>query len=209
MMSFVKRIALPLAMVGLSFAPLAARADNKHSPFSGIPISGDVKDKATNQKIGSFSGTMDIVGFVAASDRLYPVHAIGIVNGTAQVGGSIQQVANAVVETPLTNFPPPAESSAVGFGGRALSAPVSAAQTAGSCQILHLVLGPLHLDLLGLVVDLNEVHLDVAAQPGSGNLLGNLLCAVTNLLNGVNLGTALTNVVNSLITLLNNLIAAL
>ena len=40
---------------------------------------------------------------------------------------------------------------------------------------LHLDLGPIHLDLLGLVVDLNDLHLDVAAQPGSGNLLGNLL----------------------------------
>jgi hypothetical protein len=37
------------------------------------------------------------------------------------------------------------------------------------------------LDLLGLVVDLNQVHL--TAQQGSGNLLGNLLCAVANLLN--------------------------
>jgi hypothetical protein len=40
-----------------------------------------------------------------------------------------------------------------------------------SCQILDLTLGPLHLDLLGLVVDLNQVHLNITAQPGSGNLL--------------------------------------
>lgn len=60
----------------------------------------------------------------------------------------------------------------------------SASTPAGpSCPILHLVLGPLNLDLLGLKVHLNQVVLDITAQPGPGNLLGNLLCSVANLLN--------------------------
>jgi hypothetical protein len=49
----------------------------------------------------------------------------------------------------------------------------------GPCQILDLVLGPLHLDLLGLIVDLNQVHLQLTADP-NGGLLGSLLCSVTN-----------------------------
>jgi hypothetical protein len=53
---------------------------------------------------------------------------------------------------------------------------------AESCPILTLDLGPLHLDLLGLVVDLDEVHLNIYAVPGAGNLLGNLLCALVGLL---------------------------
>ncbi|MBO0727736.1 MAG: hypothetical protein J2P57_00670 [Acidimicrobiaceae bacterium] len=52
-----------------------------------------------------------------------------------------------------------------------------------SCSILALTLGPLHLNLLGLVVDLNQVNLNITAVPGPGNLLGNLLCSVANLLN--------------------------
>jgi hypothetical protein len=52
----------------------------------------------------------------------------------------------------------------------------------GTCDILHLVLGPLTLNLLGLQVDLNQVVLDITAQSGAGNLLGNLLCAVAGLL---------------------------
>jgi hypothetical protein len=52
----------------------------------------------------------------------------------------------------------------------------------GQCQILDLVLGPLNLDLLGLVVFLDTVHLNITAQQGPGNLLGNLLCAVAGLL---------------------------
>ena len=34
-----------------------------------------------------------------------------------------------------------------------------------------------------LQVDLSRVVLDITAQAGAGNLLGNLLCSVANLLN--------------------------
>lgn len=64
------------------------------------------------------------------------------------------------------------------------AAHASTAAAASSCRILNLVLGPLHLNLLGLVVNLNRVHLQITAVGGPGNLLGNLLCAVANLLNG-------------------------
>src|SRR3954451_2857617 len=50
---------------------------------------------------------------------------------------------------------------------------------AGSCAILDLVLGPLHLDLLGLVIALNRVHLSITANP-AGGILGRLLCGVAN-----------------------------
>lgn len=71
----------------------------------------------------------------------------------------------------------------------------------GTCDILHLTLGPLDLNLLGLVVHLDRVVLDITAQSGAGNLLGNLLCAVANLLNGNPLGTILADLTN----LLNNI----
>lgn len=57
-------------------------------------------------------------------------------------------------------------------------------QADGTCDVLNLVLGPLHLDLLGLVIDLNQVVLNITAEQGPGNLLGNLLCAVAGLLDG-------------------------
>ncbi len=44
------------------------------------------------------------------------------------------------------------------------------------CEVLHLVLGPLHLDLLGLIVDLNKVVLDIKAIPGT--VLGDLFCSL-------------------------------
>jgi hypothetical protein len=62
--------------------------------------------------------------------------------------------------------------------------PVNTLVAGPTCTILDLTLGPLHLDLLGLVVDLNQVHLTITGQTGPGNLLGNLLCGLANALNG-------------------------
>jgi hypothetical protein len=63
------------------------------------------------------------------------------------------------------------------------SAPVRVASHQGRCQILNLILGPLHLDLLGLVVDLygqtirDPVQVRITGEPGHG-LLGDLLCSL-------------------------------
>jgi hypothetical protein len=74
------------------------------------------------------------------------------------------------------------------------------------CPILHLELGPLDLNLLGLRVQLNQVVLDVTAIPGPGNLLGNLLCALAGLLDGVDVGNVLGNVLQQLIDALIRLL---
>jgi hypothetical protein len=82
---------------------------------------------------------------------------------------------------------------------------LDAAAATGSCQILNLVLGPLDLDLLGLVVHLNRVHLNITAQTGPGELLGNLLCAVAHLLDGV----PMSGLLAKLVGVLNRILAAL
>jgi hypothetical protein len=59
----------------------------------------------------------------------------------------------------------------------------SAAQAAPSCQVLNLVLGPLDLNLLGLVVELygenrnSPVTLTITGFPGQG-VLGDLFCGL-------------------------------
>ncbi|MFL5829657.1 MAG: hypothetical protein ACJ76X_07055 [Solirubrobacteraceae bacterium] len=99
----------------------------------------------------------------------------------------------------------------------ATSEPVAGAAQM-SCQVLKLVLGPLHLDLLGLVVDLygktkaDPVVVTITAIPSQG-LLGQLLCGLAggggvtslsglqSLLNslGLNLSTTqIQNVLNQL-----------
>jgi hypothetical protein len=45
------------------------------------------------------------------------------------------------------------------------------------CTILDLILNPIHLDLLGLVVDTSRIRVTITGNP-AGGLLGNLLCAL-------------------------------
>jgi hypothetical protein len=74
--------------------------------------------------------------------------------------------------------------------------------TTATCDILHLELGPLDLDLLGLVIHLDRIVLDITAVPGPGNLLGNLLCAIAGLLDGGGPLARLTGLLNQLLMLL-------
>jgi hypothetical protein len=71
-----------------------------------------------------------------------------------------------------------AQKSGLATKGIGFAVPLRQGQTAqGTCQILDLVLGPLHLNLLGLIVDLNQLHLKITADP-NGGLLGSLLCSL-------------------------------
>jgi hypothetical protein len=69
------------------------------------------------------------------------------------------------------------------------SSATPAAPTGRVTNILHLSLGPVDLNLLGLDVHLDNcsngpVTLDLSAQRGPGNLLGNLLSGVAHALDG-------------------------
>ena len=60
-----------------------------------------------------------------------------------------------------------------------LSPQASTAAAGATCQVLDLVVGPLNLQLLGLVVDLQRVHLSVTATRGAG-ALGDLFCQLAD-----------------------------
>ncbi|HZU35605.1 MAG TPA: LEPR-XLL domain-containing protein [Gemmataceae bacterium] len=83
-----------------------------------------------------------------------------------------------------------------------LGLPTQQAAVAGSaCNVLNLSLGPVNLNLLGLNVHLDNcnngpVTVAVTAQPGPGNLLGNLLCNLSNLLDSQASTTALNQAFN-------------
>ena len=120
---------------------------------------------------GTFAGTFTLQRFANQAGQ---VVAQGIVSGTLTAAdGTVTSIAKTVA--------------------------LPAAVTDATCQILHLDLGPLSLDLLGLQVNLSRVVLDITAQSGAGNLLGNLLCGVANLLNDP----------NGLVKLLNSILSAL
>jgi len=86
-----------------------------------------------------------------------------------------------------------------------LARPASAAQippTPNACQILNLTLQPIDLNLLGLRLRTSRIDLRLEGVPGAGNLLGNLLCAVANLLNQGNINNGLANLLNRILGLL-------
>lgn len=141
----------------LALAAPAAQAQGRGN-FAGleIPVTGDFTNAAG---LGSFTGVFDLQRFAVQGDQIF---AVGTLTGS------------------LTD----AAGNVLGSIVRTLSIPLNLDDVDASCDILHLDLGPLDLDLLGLVVHLDPIVLDITAEPGSGNLLGNLLCTVTRLLDG-------------------------
>ena len=116
----------------------------------------DIPVTGTTPTGGTLQGTLDVQRFVGQGNGLV---AQGVLNGTLTEAGVTHQ---------LTDVP--------------VSLPLALQQTRGTCRILHLTLGPLDLDLLGLQVHLNRVVLDITARRGPGRLLGNLLCGIAHLL---------------------------
>lgn len=144
---------------------------------------------------GVFSGSFAITRFEAKGNQLY---ANGYLTGTLtdSAGLPVGSVMKSVA-IPVSLDSSPAAAATV--AGRQIS-------TQATCDVLLLILGPLHLDLLGLTVDLNQVVLDIAAQTGAGNLLGNLLCAVVGLLDGVGTLIDIANLLNQILDILADLL---
>ena len=170
-------MALPGA-VGAADSGSSSLAAGRSTGFT-VPLN------ATSTDQGEFTGTLRIIRFAVQDGKLV---ASGIVTGTLMDENG---VSTAVIRTVVLP---------VNTGGGATT--LAAAPAAVSCDILHLELGPLDLDLLGLVVHLDKVVLDLTAVPGAGNLLGNLLCAITNLLNGGGLLTQIADLLNQILSLL-------
>jgi hypothetical protein len=61
-------------------------------------------------------------------------------------------------------------------GGAGITPNTATPQTI--CSVLDLTIGPIHLDLLGLVVDTNTIHLTIKGD--STELLGSLLCSLVS-----------------------------
>ncbi len=117
-----------------------------------------------------------------------------ILQGVATATGVAVQNGQLLVTGTYTGLVNGVQQTAIPF-----TSSIDLTQAEASCQILDLVLGPLHLDLLGLVVDLNQVHLTITAVPGPGNRLGNLLCAVAGLLDNNGPVQGVAGLVNNLL----------
>lgn len=164
----------------------AAAAAAKAHPQGKISskVTGTFHNKAGR---GTFKGTFTPTKFKDAHGVL---EATGVLKGKltnahGKTVGTVSRTITDKVDTP-----------------KGAAAKDAAADPAACSNILNLNLGPLNLNLLGLVVHLNDVHLTITAVPGAGNLLGNLLCAITGLLNGGGSLSEIATDLNSVLALL-------
>ena len=179
-MSMLKKIAA--ALVSLTVALLLSiglAGTATAQPVAVDPTTAPVTGTLADAT-GHVTGTFDVQNFVVQNGTL---QAVGAFAGTVTDGAGHSTQ-----------------------GTQQLAIPVDPAPSTGSCQILDLVLGPLDLDLLGLQVHLATVHLNITAQSGPGELVGNLLCAVDRLLDG---GLPLNTVLGQIAALLNQLLGIL
>jgi hypothetical protein len=174
----IKRRLLPFALLlsllgAFVIAPVADAARPATSTAS-FPITANLLD-STGATVGSLVGA---VSNLAVANQGGQLTVSGILNGTATntLTGDVVNIVNQAFTTTLT--------------------------ANGTCPILHLTIGPIDLNLLGLVVHTDQIVLNIDAQSGPGNLLGNLLCAVAHLLDSNASGNALANLLNQILGLL-------
>jgi hypothetical protein len=197
------RIALVAAVATLALGgavisdAVAAPGSHGSSNVQSVPplFKVHVNGKSKNGK--KFSGTYGVQRFVVATVHgKRGVYALGVLTG--RLGGRHVSRNNVLL---------PASLSHGGSTTRADRTPRQA-----SCTILHLVLGPINLNLLGLQVTLagangEPVVLDITAHQGQG-LLGDLLCDIDNALSGSALSGLLNNL-QQLVGVLNQIAGVL
>lgn len=166
---------------GLGMAAGLKGATAQPAQGTGLPVTGTVTENTGDLGLvvgDTVSGVLS--GLTATLDR-----ATGVIDIAGTFTGDVGTLLEGLTST--------VTASVAGLSG-----------SEEACDILFLELAPLYLDLLGLVVELpNPLVIDVDAVPGAGNLLGNLLCAVTGLLDNPsgNLN-GVTNLLNRIFSIL-------
>lgn len=188
--NFVVMLVTLLFTVGVAFSQNAGSGNPHGQTSMAVPITANFTappalpagplSSLSSLVSGTLAGTFNITNFAVQNSSGTPqLVAIGTLIGTLTSSSTGQ-----ALPVLLNN----------------VAIPVAAT---GTCPVLSLALGTVHLNVLGLIVDIpTPINVNIVAQSGPGNLLGNLLCDVTNLLNG---GASL----NQIATALNQLLSGL
>jgi len=177
------RMVLAAAVAALAVM-LIGGAGPAAAQTSTTPLTKTVKMTGTAKNGKKFKGTYTIKRFTHKGSKLF---AVGTLKGKLKG----RRVTKNNVRVPAS-----------------LARPASAAQippTPNACQILNLTLQPIDLNLLGLRLRTSRIDLRLEGVPGAGNLLGNLLCGITGILDPQAATPAtpsvLTQVLNALLAL--------
>jgi hypothetical protein len=197
---FARSIALGLGVVLMTSMALVsgsiATASGSTTAARGV-VAQNSKGQMTSNVVGTTANGRQVTGkFIPMKFSRHNGHvrARGLINGVVHNADGTTRTFSVMRTMRVRSV----------NGAPATARAARAASARAACPILHLVLGPLDLDLLGLQVHLDRVVLNVDAQPGPGNLLGNLLCAVAGLLDG-----GLQGVLGQLVALLNRILGQL
>jgi hypothetical protein len=173
----MKSLRLLAAVCGLTAVGVLAFASTGVAARPASSAPAIVVPINTTDPTGTFAGTFTITQFIVQNGQ---VAAVGTLAGTVTnaITGAVTTISQDVILPLLAAAP-------------------------GSCPVLHLELGPLDLNLLGVAVHLDKVVLDITAQSGPGNQVGNLLCTVAHLLDNTNAtATAIATLLNNLLGLI-------
>ena len=179
-------LALSLAVVlsmllwtgGAGTAAVSAQAAAEPTTVAQSPAGSVV----SNIVSGTTASGLDVTGYFTplrfrkVGDQM---RVRGLISGTIQRADGAVKTFDVIRTMRVRSITQTGDPATAAKAGQAVPA-------AAVCDILHLVLGPLDLNLLGLRIQLNRVVLDITAITGA--LLGDLLCAISGLLNGGLLG---------------------
>jgi hypothetical protein len=205
------RLGLATALValvagGAVAAPAVAAPSGSANAGSFALHKTPIQGVAKNGK--KFTGTYAIQRFtVATVNGKKAVYAVGTLTGTLK--GRHVSRSNVMLPAKLT-----------GASSTQTSTKSTRQATGGSCTILHLVLGPINLNLLGLNLALGGGNItpgNPATQPitinltgtQGGGLLGSLLCGLDNALGGGSTLSSLSNNLQQLASVLTSLTSLL
>lgn len=169
----------------------AAEKNRKHTqaPLQ-VPITGVVAGG------GSFAGTLSIAKFAARDGQ---VVAIGMLRGT------VTGAAGAPVGTALVG-PTELPVQVSGAAAARSSAAASGVVIQQTCELLHLEIQPITLDVLGLQVTTLPIGIDLVASGEGTDVLGRLICTVLETVGNV---IGLVDLLNQILGLLTGLLGAL
>jgi hypothetical protein len=181
-------VAASFGLILSGAAPVAAA--KKSAPPQArvrLPIVGTAAGGAT------FAGTLSIERFAVRGSS---VVAVGMVTGAVTDGSGtpIGSVLVGKVELPVL----------VGAGAARAAATPSAVITQATCQVLHLDIGAINLNLLGLQFATAPITIDLAAD--DAEVLGQLICTALELVGNV---VGLVDILNQILGLLTGLLGGL
>jgi hypothetical protein len=201
----MKRLRLPLwTLMTISFMlpPTTGTAEQERAPKAVVlALTGTGSGGVT------FNGTVSVQRFVQQDGKVFAIGAVsGSLSGPAGPMGSAVylpvafpvHVGDGLAARAERGLSHPASLSRPDYGARVIFAQAS------PCGVLHLDLGTVNLNLLGVVVATMPVTIDINGDMGGP--LGNLVCTILSTVNNV---VGLVKLLNSLLGVVTGLLGGL